>query len=104
MLVEGSWRVCCSIACTWHDFGHNVLCSASVLSFANEQNNSYISLSQKISSRISYGDAMCFTHMWVVLLSHRKEKLRHRGAAECPQPLQSALSAAGHGAWDGRKS
>lgn len=49
-----------------YDFGHNVLCSASLSSFASEENNSYIFLPQKFRARISYGHTTCFIHMRAV--------------------------------------
>lgn len=71
---------------------------------ANAESNSCVSLSQKCGPRIIYGHTMCFSGMQAVPLCYRKVSLWSQGAAGCPQPLQSTLSAASLGAWDGRKT
>lgn len=109
MLVGGSWHDRCAIACMQCDFGHNVLCSASVACFVNEENNSYVSLSQNFRARISYGHMMCFIHMQAVHLCCRKANLWSQGICwvsaalakhpQCRQPRclgwQKALSKVG---------
>lgn len=80
-----------------------MLCALSVPFFANGENNSYVSLSQKCRPRIIYVHTMCFSDMQAVALCCRKVSLWSQGAAEYPQLLPSTLSAASLGAWDGRK-